>query len=312
MKYRHLFGPVPSRRLGLSLGIDPIPYKTCTFDCIYCECGATTDLTKERSEYISTDEIIHELDTFLESKPDLDYVTFSGSGEPTLNKGIGKIITHIKDGYPEYKIAVLTNSSLFSNKAVRKELLRADLVMPSLDAASEDLFQKINRPAPGITIENIINGLIEFRKEYSGTIWLEIFIVPGINDTKEEINKLHNVLKKINADEIQLNSLDRPGTADWVDPVSREYLDSIRSRLGNLPVTVIGGYEKREKVRQFNAEIEAQILATISRRPCTAEDLTEILDLHISEVNKYLDTLIGHKKITTVRKPRGLFYTANK
>jgi len=308
MKYRHLFGPVPSRRLGLSLGIDPIPYKTCTFDCIYCECGATTDLTKERRYYIPTDEIIQELDVFLESKPDLDYVTFSGSGEPTLNKGIGKIISHIKDRYPEYKVAVLTNSSLFSDKEVRKELFHADLVMPSLDVVSENTFSKINRPVSGIKIDEIIEGLIAFRKEFSGKIWLEVFIVPGINDTKGEIEKLHNVLEKINADEVQLNSLDRPGTVDWVQPATREYLESIRSKLSRVPVIVIGGYEKREKVRQFNTEIEAQILSTIYRRPCTTEDLSEILGLHVSEVNKYLDTLMGHNKIVPVRKSRGIFF----
>lgn len=308
MNYRYLFGPVPSRRLGLSLGIDPIPYKTCTFDCIYCECGATTNLTKFREEYVPVDAIIHELDAFLESRPDLDYITFSGSGEPTLNIGIGKIIEHLKNSYSEYKVAVLTNSSLFSDKEVRKELLQADLIMPSLDAVSKGTFEKINRPVSGIEIDNIIEGLIDFRKEFSGTIWLEVFIVPGINDTKEEIDKLHDILKKINADEVQLNSLDRPGTVDWVASVSEEYLESIKSKLGDVPITLIGGYEKREKVRQFNTEVEAQILATISRRPCTAEDLSEILGLHVSEVNKYLDTLMGHNKIMSVRKPRGLFF----
>ncbi len=312
MKYRHLFGPVPSRRLGLSLGIDPIPYKTCSFDCVYCECGATTNLTTERKEYIHVDEIIQELDDFLRSNPELDYITFSGSGEPTLNRGIGKIIRYLKNNYPEYKVAVLTNSSLFSDKEVRHELLAADLVMPSLDAVSEDIFLQINRPASGLSIKEIIKGLIAFRKEYAGLIWLEVFIIPKVNNSEYELSQLHSVLQKISADEVQLNSLDRPGTSDWVEPMRREELEYLKKLLDDLPVTVIGGYEKREKVNQFNTEIQSQILATIRRRPCTAEDLAETLGLHIAEVNKYLDTLMGHNKITTVSKPRGLFYTPSK
>ena len=146
MKYKHLFGPVPSRRLGLSLGIDPIPYKTCSFDCVYCECGATTKLTAARKEYIPVDEIISELDSFLSSNPTLDYITFSGSGEPTLNIGIGRVISYLKKNFSQYKIAVLTNSSLFSDPEVREELLLADVIMPSLDAVSENVFQKITDP----------------------------------------------------------------------------------------------------------------------------------------------------------------------
>lgn len=308
MKYKHLFGPVPSRRLGLSLGIDPIPYKTCSFDCVYCECGATTTLTDERKEYIPVAEIISELDSFLSTKPTLDYITFSGSGEPTLNIGIGKIISFLKQKYPQYKIAVLTNSSLFSDTEVRKELLLADVIMPSLDAVSEDIFKKINRPAPRINIKDILRGLIDFRKEYSGKIWLEIFIIPVINDTDDEMKKFHAVLKKIKPDLIQLNSLDRPGTENWVVPADEETLLKFQRKFKNLPVVTISNYQKREKVKSYNLKIEDAILSTISRRPCTADDLSEILDIHIAELNKYLDTLHENGRIEAVKKPRGIFF----
>lgn len=308
MKYKHLFGPVPSRRLGLSLGIDPIPYKTCSFDCVYCECGATTKLTDTRKEYIHVDEIISELDSFLSTNPTLDYITFSGSGEPTLNIGIGKIISFIKQKYPLYKIAVLTNSSLFSDTEVRKELLLADVIMPSLDAISEYTFKKINRPAAGIKIRDILQGLIDFRKEFTGKIWLEIFIIPGINDSDEEIGKFQAVLTEIKPDLIQLNSLDRPGTENWVIPADKKTLLKIKKKFEDLPVVTISNYQKRENVKSYNLQIEDAILSTISRRPCTADDLSEILDIHIAELNKYLDTLHEKGKIDAVKKPRGVFF----
>jgi len=310
MKYKHLFGPVPSRRLGLSLGIDPIPYKTCSFDCVYCECGATTNLTSTRKEYIPVDEIISELDSFLSNNPTLDYITFSGSGEPTLNIGIERIITFLKKKFPQYKIAVLTNSSLFSNPEVRKELLLADVIMPSLDAVSYNISQKINRPVKGIIPVDIIQGLISFRREFPGKIWLEIFIIPGINDTDEEIEKFHAVLKKINPDLIQLNSIDRPGTENWVVPADEETLVKIKKKFEYLPVVTISNYQKREKVKSYNFKIEDAILATISRRPCTADDLSEILDIHLAELNKYLDALHEKDMIEAVKRPRGLFFRA--
>jgi len=308
MKYKHLFGPVPSRRLGLSLGIDPVPYKTCSFDCVYCECGATTKLTAARNEYIPVDEIISELDSFLSSNPTLDYITFSGSGEPTLNIVIGRVLSYLKKNFSQYKIAVLTNSSLFSDPEVREELLLADVIMPSLDAVSENVFQKINRPASGINISEIINGLINFRKEFSAKIWLEIFIITGINDTDEEIEKLHAVLNKINPDLIQLNSLDRPGTENWVVPADEETLEKFKKKFADLPVVTISNYQNREKIGSYNLKIEDAILSTISRRPCTAEDLSEILDIHIAELNKYLDTLHENGRIEAVKKPRGIFF----
>jgi len=152
MKFKHLFGPVPSRRLGISLGIDLVPYKTCTANCVYCECGKTTNLTIERKEYIPTDEILNELDVYLKQAPDLDYITFSGSGEPTLHSKIGEIINFLKKNYPQYKVAVLTNGTLLFHKELRDELKNADIIKPSLDAGSDEIFKKIKRPHENLNL----------------------------------------------------------------------------------------------------------------------------------------------------------------
>ncbi|MBN2543457.1 radical SAM protein [bacterium] len=307
MVYKYLFGPVPSRRLGVSLGIDLIPYKTCTYDCIYCECGKTTDLTEERKEYVPTDDVIKELDHFLSGKPSLDYVTFSGSGEPTLHSGIGRIIDFLKREYPEYKIAILTNGSLFCDPAVRKAVRRTDLVMPSLDAVSPLIFEQINRPKTNDP-ERIIDGLIKFRSESEAQIWLELFIVPELNDSEEELSKIKEALNQIDPDIVQLNTLDRPGTESWVEPATTENLRSIAQFLKPLKVEAVELYDGRRKFASFNEDIARSIFATVNRRPCTANDLSQILGLNLKEINKYLQTLLEEKKITYKEEKRGIFY----
>lgn len=177
--YKYLFGPVPSRRLGMSLGIDLVPHKVCSLNCIYCECGSTTKLTIDRKEYVPYDIVIKELEHYFRNNTAPDYITFSGSGEPTLNSRIGDVIRFIKHNIPGIPIAILTNGTLLYQKQVRKELLEADVVLPSLDAASDLIFRKINRPFHKLNINKYIQGLVNFRNEYKGKIWLEVFIIPG-------------------------------------------------------------------------------------------------------------------------------------
>jgi len=305
MRYKHLFGPVGSRRLGISLGIDPVPHKTCTLNCVYCECGKTTNLTLERKEYIPTDEILNELNEYLETSPDLDYITFSGSGEPTLHSRIGEIIDFLKRNYPQYKIAVLTNGTLFYNKKLRDEIKNADLIIPSLDAASDELFRKINRPQRELDINKIMDGLIEFRKEFSGKMWLEIFIVPGLNDTDDQLQLLKRAIKKIKPGRIQLNILDRPGTEDWVIQAKKEALEKIALF---LDAEIIAEFKQRKKIRSFSRDIEENIISTLRRRPCTARDLSEMLGIHLNEINKYLRVLIKNGKINCKEEERGMFF----
>lgn len=233
MKLQYIFGPVISRRLGLSLGIDLIPFKTCSLDCVYCECGKTNQLLIERREYVPTAEVTAELDKYLQSNPNIDYLTFSGSGEPTLHSGLGQIIDFIKENYPRYKISLLTNSTLFPQEGVIKEVKDLDLIVPSLDAVSEDIFNKINRPISGVRAAEIVKGLESLRASFAGQLWLEIFIIPGINDHREELQLFKKALQRIRPDKIQLNSLDRLGTENWVPPVAPKNLELIAQYLGN-------------------------------------------------------------------------------
>ncbi len=310
MKYKHLFGPVPSRRLGISLGVDLVPHKVCSLNCVYCEVGRTTNLTIDRKEYVPLNDILSELKNYLDQKPELDYITFSGAGEPLLHDGIGKIITFIKKNYSQYKLALLTNASLLYNEQVRAEIMNIDLLLPSLDAVSDEVFKKINRPNPKLDNKRIIEGLIQFRKDFRGTIWLEIFIVPGLNDTKEELTSLKKAIESIAPDKVQLNTLDRPGTESWIEPVSKSRMEEIADHFKPLPVAIIAKFQSRNKIRSYHKNIEEQIIETIKRRPCTDQDLSEMLGIHINEINKYLSELLHEGMITSEQQKRGTFFRA--
>jgi len=304
--YKYLFGPVPSRRLGISLGVDLVTHKTCSLNCIYCECGATTHLTSERNEYVPTHIVLDELDDFLSNKPHLDYITFSGSGEPTLHSRLGDVVAHLKRFHGHYRIALLTNGTLFSQKKLLDEVKEIDLIIPSLDAVSEDVFQKINRPAKELSSNDLINGLIDLRKSFTGNIWLEVFIVPGINDSESEILKFNEVIKQIKPDKVQLNTLDRPATESWVQASSLEEIKSIASKLeGN--VEIIARFKSREMIDSYNIDIQESIIRILKRRPCTAQDLSSVTGLHLNEINKYIETLLNKNIIQVERLSRGNF-----
>jgi wyosine [tRNA(Phe)-imidazoG37] synthetase (radical SAM superfamily) len=216
-----------------------MPLKICSLDCIYCECGATTELTTKRQEYIPIDDIIIELDDFLANNPSPNYVTFGGSGEPTLNSELGKIIRHLKDRFPSQKLALLTNSTLLNDRQLRNDILPCDLILPSLDAATDEIFYKINKPETSINCAEIIDGLKSLSAEYKGEIWLEVFIAPGINDTNEEIALFKNVITEINPTRVQLNSLDRPGTISNLTAAPHVTLTDIARKLAPLPVEIV-------------------------------------------------------------------------
>ncbi len=308
MKFKHLFGPVPSRRLGMSLGVDLGPRKVCSLDCVYCEVGKTIKLTLDRKEYVPFEKIRRELMSYFESNPDPDYITFSGSGEPTLNSKIGEVLKLIKKEKPKIPVALLTNGTLLSDPEVRNAVMNADVVLPSLDAATQEAFVRINRPAPDLDIENYIRGLVDFRKEYKGKIWLEIFILPGYNDSEDELKKLKEAILKIKPDSVQLNTLDRPGTVPDLTKATTAQLKAIRDSWGLDNVEIIAAAPERKNLQSFREDTETAILETISRRPCTADDLTKILGLHINEINKYLDVLEAENKIDSIRLERGIFY----
>ncbi len=233
MKY--LYGPVNSRRLGNSLGVNLTLPKTCSFNCIYCQLGKTGDLTVARSEYVKIKDIIEEFKAWLEVRSPcgdkIDYFTISGAGEPTLNTGLGDLIRQVKEISP-LKIALITNASLFSDPRVRREALRADLIIPSLDASTQEVFVKVDRPLQGIRIEDIIEGLVCLRREFRGKIWIEVMLIKGINDDIRHIRRLKEALERINPDKIQINSPVRSTSEDNLSPVSGLKLKKIKVILG--------------------------------------------------------------------------------
>ncbi|MEN8137767.1 MAG: radical SAM protein [Bacteroidota bacterium] len=306
--YKYLFGPVPSRRLGISLGVDLVPKKVCTLNCVYCEVGKTTNLTIVRDEYIPYDLVVQELTHYFENNPDPDFITFSGSGEPTLNSRIGDVLQFIKKNKPNIPVAVLTNGTLMYDKKIREELLDADVVLPSLDSALNLSFKRINRPSKYLELDKIIQGLVDFRKEFNGKIWLEIFILPEYNNTKEDYEALKEAIDKISPDSVQLNTLDRPGVLANLHPSTKEELREIVDLWGMDNIEIISSVNKRKNVQSYRGDIESTILQTILRRPCTADDLIQSLGIHINELNKYLDVLEADGKIEAINLARGMFY----
>jgi len=306
-EYNHIFGPVPSRRLGISLGVDLMPHKTCSLDCVYCECGKTTHLTIKPDEYTPVDRVKHELNSFLASNPRLDYITFSGSGEPTLHSGIGEIINYIKSDFPDYKVALLTNSTLFYFSEIRKKILDADLIIASFDAVSEELFRAINRPHPGLDNKTIIEGIIALKNEYSNKFWIEVFIVPGFNDKMDEIALIQDFMNSIKPDQIHLNTLDRPGTEKWVEPASKNVLKKIHACMHN--VKIVQNIDHSTSAKSSSVDILKSILTTLKRRPCTVEDLSKSTGADLGKVNQYLDILLKNGEVKREKMPRGIFYT---
>ncbi|MBU0481740.1 MAG: radical SAM protein [Proteobacteria bacterium] len=299
---KYLFGPVNSRRLGLSLGVDLVPVKTCSYDCLYCEVGLTTNLTCERKEYVPTREIIEELDCFLQelvphgNRIPPDIITITGSGEPTLHTGIGEIIAFIKNS-TDIPVAVLTNSSKLSDPAVRLALLAADVVIPSLDSALPASFRKVNRPARECADPlEIIDGLRAFTEEFGGKILLEILLAEGINDSEEDIVALVEAVKCIRPERVQLNTVVRPPAEGWVRPLTADRLSEIAGRIQSCPVEIIADFSGSGNRRSADAGGQ-EIEKMLKRRPCTMSDICEALGLGPDEAGILIEELIESGRI---------------
>ncbi|MBN2246505.1 MAG: radical SAM protein [Candidatus Aminicenantes bacterium] len=292
-----IYGPVPSRRLGYSLGVDILPYKTCNLDCIYCQLGKTPKKTTERKKYFSEKDILADIKQAFETAHHIDYITFSGSGEPTLNKIIGELITKIK-AFTDTPVAVLTNSTLLSQEEVRQDLIKADLVVPSLDAASQEVFLQINRPHPKLELNNILSGLIDFRKQYKGKIWLEILFVKDVNDSQAHLLKLKKAIEKIRPDRIHLNTVVRPPSEITAQPISRSRLEEIQKFFGEK-AEIIAEFQGRDQP-PYQENIAGRILDMVKRRPVTLEDISSSLGKHRNAVLKELNYLLQENKIKTV------------
>jgi wyosine [tRNA(Phe)-imidazoG37] synthetase (radical SAM superfamily) len=309
MTRRHVFGPVLSRRLGLSLGIDLIPYKTCSYDCVYCECGPTTLRTVTRQEFFPAEEVMAELRAVLAPRPQLDSITLAGSGEPTLSLSLGRVIGLLKNEFPDYVVSVLTNGSLLTDPGVREELLLADRVIPTLTTTSQATFDRIHRPHPSLRIDAILAGMEQFRMMYSGALWLEVFVIPGLNTTAGELAGLKGAVERIDPDKVQLNTLDRPSSEGWVRAAPDTELERIGDLLGNAGTEIVRRNLPPSKAPTANTVAAERIRATLCRRPSTLDDLVRTTGMSGGEVVKMLGALEREGRVTSQRGARGVFYT---
>jgi wyosine [tRNA(Phe)-imidazoG37] synthetase (radical SAM superfamily) len=308
MKY--VYGPVPSRRLGQSLGIDLIPLKTCNWNCVYCQLGRTVPLVNERIDYFPPQEILDQAEEALATHEpsEIDWVTFVGSGEPTLHASVGWLIRQVKV-VTDLPIAVITNGALLYLPEVRAALSAADAVMPSLDAGTPDLYRKINRPHPDITFERLVEGLIAFRGEYQGRLWPEVMLVGGLNDTEQALRDIASVLRLIQPDQVHISLPTRPPVETWVQPPDEEALMRAQSLFGDVARVVsptkgsfdISGYE----------DIVDAIIGIITRHPMSEEELKRTLAQWASgEVNQALANLEASGKAQVVERYGMRFWTA--
>lgn len=282
----YVFGPVPSRRLGRSLGVDLVPFKTCSYDCIYCQLGRTTCQTIERQEWVPMEDVLEELKHKLRSQP--DYVTLSGSGEPTLHARLGDMIEHIQ-AMTAVPVAVLTNGSLLWQPQVREEIALADVVLPSLDTPDPERFASVNRPHPEVTFERLVDGLEALRREFAGQYWLEVMVLGGFTASPAAVRQLAEWTRRFRPDKVQLNTAVRPPAEDCATAVPREQLTEL-ARMFEPPAEVIAEYHPGSRTTTADASQPA-ILELLRRRPCTGDDLAGGLALRPLELTKHLAVL---------------------
>ena len=293
--YRHLYGPVPSRRLGRSLGIDLVPKKICTYDCIYCQIGNTTEKTLVRKEYVPVREILEEVGRFLkEEHSSIDHLSLAGSGEPTLHSKIRSIIEGLKK-ITSIPLAVITNGFLLWEPEVREDLLQADIVLPSLDAVSQEVFMRINRPRSGFSIEKVIKGMVGFRKVYKGQIWLEMLFCKGVNNSKEELLGMKKAIDRIHPDRIHLNTVVRPPSEKWAAPLSQKKMEEIRAFFGEK-VSIISAFDRHPSFIS-GKDIKEEVLKILERRPLSLSDLSKGMGIPQNELDEYIESLVQAGKI---------------
>lgn len=273
----YVFGPVPSRRLGQSLGIDTIPLKTCNWNCVYCQLGRTMPLIHERKAYIPPEAILAEVATVLaqHAPGEIDWLTFVGSGEPTLHSGIGGLIREVQR-LSALPVAVITNGSLLYLPEVRQDLATAAVVMPSLDAGTADLYRQLNRPHPEATFARLVEGMVAFRQMYRGKIWVEVMLMQGLNDTEPALRAISAVLRRIQPDEVHINLPTRPPAETWVRPSDEEGLLRAQAILGEIAHVVhpaVGEFD----LSGCDTAVEA-VIAIITRHPMRQTELEETLD----------------------------------
>jgi len=304
---QYVYGPVPSRRLGRSLGVDLIPFKTCTYDCIYCQLGPTPNRTLRRDVYVPVDAVLADVErrlAELDSPP--DYVTLAGSGEPTLHARLGRLAAEIRRR-TDVPVALLTNGSLLSKPAVADAAAEADLVVPSLDAGTGAMWRRVNRPHPDLDWEIMLDGLESFTRRFGGRVWLEVMLLEGITGAEMAVSAIALLAEQIRPDRIQLNTAVRPAAEANVEAVPRERLEALARRF-NPPAEVVA--EFRQPADQEGAATPDDVLDLLFRRPCSAKDVADGLGVAPNEAVKLIDELTAAGRARAVRRDGGVFYAA--
>jgi wyosine [tRNA(Phe)-imidazoG37] synthetase (radical SAM superfamily) len=302
--YKHIFGPVPSRRFGRSLGIDLIPFKTCSLNCIFCQLGRTTQKTIVRKEYVPLTEVIAELKDWLKTDGKADYITLSGSGEPSLHSRFGEVLEFIRT-HCEIPTVLLTNGTMLHIPEVREAACHADIVKVSLSAWNQTSFRWVNRPHAELHFEPVFEGQKAFRDKFGGDLWMEVFLLSGVNSMPDDVRKIAALAREIRPDRIQLNTAVRPPAEDFAAPLSQKQLVSL-AHLFQPAAEVIAEYSTKQKA-SMQVSQEA-VLSMLRRRPCTATQITEAFGMHINEMLKYLGSMIRADQIRAVRKEREIYY----
>ncbi len=304
--YRYLFGPVPSRRLGRSLGVDLNPLKTCSLDCVFCQLGQTSEKTLDRNEYVPTEEVIAELDRWLKAEGKADYITLSGSGEPTLHSRFGEVLKFIrkKSAIPA---VLLTNGTMLHLPEVRDAALHANIVKVSLSAWDQSSYEWVNRPHPQLNFDQLIEGQKAFRVQFKKELWMEVFLISGINAFPSDVKGIAALAKEIGPDRIQLNTVVRPPAEDFAAPLSKERLEKLTGLFD--PVAEVIAEFKTKYADPIQAN-QGTIFSMLQRRPCTSNQIADTFGMHLNEVSKYLGNMIRTEQIRTERKDGEVYYAA--
>jgi len=293
-----IFGPVPSRRLGRSLGIDVIPPKTCSYDCVYCESGPTTHLTLKRQAFVPPEQVMRDLTAYFDEHPaGADVLTFSSAGEPTLYEPLGELIREIKRKFRALPLVVLTNGSLLWDTAVRQALVPADRVVPSLDAVTEAVFRDLNRPHPTLEPGQIIEGLKAFRRDYRGQFHLEVMLVAGLNDAPHELAAVRGVIELLHPDRVELNTVVRPPAAPGCRGLSSHEMEAVRELFPPDTTEIIGHFKGYHGL-QSDPHLAERVLHLVRRRPCAVDEMAAALGVPLDALQHILQGLMARDRIT--------------
>jgi wyosine [tRNA(Phe)-imidazoG37] synthetase (radical SAM superfamily) len=287
--------------------VDLVPPKTCDFDCIYCQLGPGERTTLERREYVPVEEVVEEVRLRLDECVRPDYVTLAGSGEPTLHAAFGQVAAGIGQ-VTDVPLALLTNGSLLHLPEVRAQCGPLDLVLPSLDAGDEETFRRINRPHPRLTLETVVEGLVRLRDEFGGQVWLEVFIIEGVNSGDEQVRRIKEHIERIRPHRIQINTAVRPPAEPGVETPTAERLEQIRDILG--PRAEIIAPLGETAMDASGRARKQEVLGLLQRRPCTLRDVAAGLGIAPNEAIKYIRALLDAGQIRRRQRLYETYYEA--